>query len=205
MIEGNPFVIPILPDFDEPEITKVREKPKTSAEVMPTIFDVERYFIDTGREYFIDSVGELNTKKIENALMDDLDKAESPEKRKKLRALIQVAVTNGYLKPELTHDDIKELVHGRIRNLHWEYMRKMEAGDDAENEEYLMAGWRRILLLMSTKNEVMDDEEMLFIEELLREMGNNLRQTPYSRIAQDVYEKLRKIRTTMYFKAFNKI
>ncbi len=199
----NPFEIPIEQgSFEESEITRVRETLKPADEVMLTIFDVEDYFKNTNREHFVDSVGELNTKKIEDALMEDLNKAKTPEKRRHLRALIRVAVTNGYLRPETKRENITELIHGRIRNLHWEYMRKAEAGDDVENEEYLMAGWRRILFLISAKNEIMDDEEMLFIEEVLREMSKNLKYNPDSHIAKDVYEKLRKIRTAMYFKAF---
>jgi len=204
MMPGNPFWLRV--ETPDPNRHYKREKEETERakklkNAPPTIFDVERYFVDTDRAHFVESVGKLNTKKIENALLDDLDKAESPEKRMRLRALLQVATTNGYLRPETSREEITKLIHGRIRTLHWEYARKLEAGDDVESEERLMAGWRRIAFLVSAKNEIMDDEEMLFIEEILREMRTNLEYLPNSRQAQDVYEKLRKIRTAMYFKA----
>jgi hypothetical protein len=211
MSEWNPFPapeVPITDSFKEAEITSIREKPRRLPEEVLTIFSVQKYFEDTDREDYVDNVGQLNTPKIEEALMKDISKAETPEERMRIRELLHVALTGGFIetnqeKKEIAKKEIMKMIVGRIRRMHWEYMRLVESGDEVRHEEFLMTNWRRIAVLISSKNEIMDDEELLFIEETLQEMKENLDHHPRSRQAQDVYEKIRKVRTAMYLKAFH--
>ncbi len=200
--EENPFAIIIDDSFDEAEVSRVRGKQDKPQLPMPTIFDVEQYFQDTERGYLVYSVGHINTPKIISALEEDIRKADSPDLRFKLRKLLLVAQNNGYLKPEFDKQEIVNLINQRIGNLRYEYMRKAEAQDDVETEEYLIKNWRRLLWLLSVENEVMDDEELLFAEEVRDEMQNNLKYNPASRRVKDVCRKLDKITTAMYYRAF---
>ncbi|MBD3281882.1 hypothetical protein GF391_04000 [Candidatus Uhrbacteria bacterium] len=206
MREFNPFAaIEIDPGSfdDKPENTRVRVKTAERGEIMPTIFDVEDYLKQTDRADLVQNLGKLNTPRIETALMSDIAQAQSADERMRLRKLLLAAVKNGYPVLEKEQREIYQLIHGRIRNLHWEYMRKLEAGDDAEHEEYLLNSWRRVAWLMSAHNEVMDDEELLFIEEAIVEMQMNSAMHPQSRRPKRVLEMLKNIREAMYFKAFD--
>lgn len=200
--EANPFAIQINDSYDEPEVTRVRKKVETQESAMPTIFDVEEYFQKTDRGHLVFSVGHLNNPRVLKALEQDLAVSETAEERMKIRKLLLVAKNNGYLKPEYDKQEIKNLINQRIGNLRYEYMRKAEAQDDVETEEYLIKNWRRLLWLLSVENEVMDDEELLFAEEVRDEMQSNLKYNPKSRRAKDVCEKLDKITTAMYYRAF---
>ncbi len=206
MREFNPFAaIEIDSDaFDAPEVTRVQKKERQKTDTPPTIFDVEDHFKQTNRDYLIENVSKLNNPRVEQALMRDITQAEDARQRMYLRELLLTAVKNGYPLQEKEKKEVTDLIHGRIRNLHWEYMRKVEAGDEVEHEENLLNNWRRIAWLLSAKNEVMDDEELLFVEQAIIEMQMNVATHPQSRRPKKILEILKEIREAMYFKAFNR-
>jgi len=204
MSERNPFWL----RTEKPDPERYYKRARIEAERMrklksalPTIFDVEAYFVKSGRGDMVDNVGNLKQQKIEDALMHDLEKAKTQDEKNHIRRLLQVAATGGYPKPEMQKAEVIKLINERIGKLHREYLSRLESGDDTEIEEYLMSNWRRLAYLISSRNKNVDDFELSFIEGALSEARKNLSYNPKSNLARETYEKLKRIRTAMYFEA----
>ncbi len=204
MSESNPFWMRLQPAnpgrFNE-QAREDQKRAKILSEAPPTLFDLEQYFVDTDRGHFVTNIGKLKKDLLEKELMRDLENTEDPEERKRIRKLLLVSETGGFPNPEFKLNEIIKIIHGRIRNLHWEYMRRSEAGDETDVEEDLLANWRRIALLLSQK-EALDDEQLSFVEDALREMQKNTERNPQVRYIRDIYEKLRQVRNATYYQSF---
>jgi hypothetical protein len=204
MSERNPFRDNLPPDdqvnLDRKNPTD-KARAKKLAEYSPTLFDLEQYFIDTNRGHFITNIGKLKKDLLNKELMRDLEQTDNPHERGRIRKLLLVAETGGFPHPEFNLDEIIKIIHGRIRSLHWEYMRRAEAGDETEIEEELLAGWRRVAILLSQK-QALEDEQLSFVEDVLREIQINTERNPQIRHIRDLYEKLRQVRNATYYRSF---
>jgi hypothetical protein len=204
MSERNPFwdrSEPPNPRRFEQQAREEEKRAKILREAPPTLFDLEQYFVDTNRGHFITNIGKLKKDLLNKELMRDLEQTDNPHERGRIRKLLLVAETGGFPRPEFNLDEIIKIIHGRIRSLHWEYMRRAEAGDETEIEEELLANWRHVALLLSQK-QVFDDVQLSFIEDALREMQKNLEYNPQIRHIRDLYEKLRQVRNATYYRSF---
>ncbi|GEM_PF-1280779 len=204
MNRHNPFwekSQPAGPIHSEARSRKEEEKSKITRKTPSTLFDLEQYFIDTHRGYFITDISDLKKDLLERELMHDLANAKELAERDYIRKLILILETEGFPNPDFNINEIIKFIHGRIRILNWEYARRSEAGDDTTNEEEQLDNWRKIISTLFRKKPL-SDESLLFIEEALRDMQKNAKYFPQNRYIRNIYKKLRQVRNASYHKSF---
>ncbi|MFZ6015955.1 MAG: hypothetical protein ACOYUZ_06435 [Patescibacteria group bacterium] len=167
----------------------------------PTLFDLVDYFADTNRHNLCPDISHYDRFKVGEELLRDLEAAQSAKEQFRIRQLILLADRQGFMKPAVNLEEIRELLKKKIQDAEIE-ARITADREERDDFEKLAEDWRRLeSTIISHQQKPIRAGDLEMIERALQDAYNIFYHHQKSKRARMSLENLEKIRNACYWRA----